>query len=58
MTPNTHVFRLPGVKSRKQKKYLEKTVLVVWSQTCGKMAEIVRKVTLKKIIRKIRTFMG
>ena len=29
----------------KKKKYLEKTVLVIWSQTCGKMAEIVRKVT-------------
>ena len=40
------------------KKYLEKNVLVMWSQTCGKMAKIVRKVTLKIIICKIWTFMG
>ena len=30
----------------------------MWSQTCGKMALIVLKVTLKKIVFKIRTFMG
>jgi len=30
----------------------------MWSQTCGKMPKIVRKVTLKIIICKIRTFMG
>ena len=41
-----------------KKKYLEKTVLVFWSQTCGKMNKIVGKVTLKKIICKIHTFMG
>ena len=41
-----------------KKKYLEKTVLVMVSQTCGKMANIVRKVTLKIIISKIWTFMG
>ena len=58
VTPNRHVLRHPGVKNRKQKKYLNKTVLVTWSQTWGKMAYIVRKVTLKKIILKTRTFMG
>ena len=55
VTPNTHIFRQPGVKNRKLKKYL---VLVMWSQTCGKMAKIVRKVILKIIIFKIWTFMG
>ena len=40
VTPNTHVFRHPGVQNRKQKQIFKKkkTVLVVWSQTCGKMA--------------------
>ena len=46
------------LKFRVKNKYLEKTVLVMSLQTCGKMAKIVRKVTLKKIIRKIWTFMG
>ena len=41
-----------------KKKYLEKAVLVMWSQTCRKMAKIVLKVTLKIIICKIWTFMG
>ena len=41
-----------------KKYYIEKTVLVMVSQTCGKMAKIVGKVTLKMIICKIQTFMG
>ena len=41
-----------------KKKYLEKPVFVIWSQTYGNMALIVRKVTLKKIVFKIWTFMG
>ena len=28
--------------------YLEKTVLLMWSHTCDKMAKIVRKTTQKK----------
>ena len=43
---------------KNKKNYLEKTVLVMWSQTCGKMPKIVRKLSLKIIICKIRTFMG
>ena len=36
------------------KKYLEKkTVLVMGTQTCGKIASIVRKVTLKKKFEKL-----
>ena len=30
----------------------------MWYQTCGKMAKIVRKITYKKIVCKIPTFMG
>ena len=49
MTPNTHVTRHPRVWSKKQNKnYLEKIVLAMWSQICGKMAKIVHKFTLKK----------
>ena len=33
---------------------LEKTVLIIWTQICGKIAEIVHKMTLKKIIVKFR----
>ena len=40
------------------KKNICKKVLVKWSQTYGKMALIVCKVTLKKLVCKIRTFMG
>ena len=32
-----------------KKKYLKTTVLVMWCQTCGNMAKIVRKITFKKI---------
>ena len=31
-----------------KKKYLVKTVLVTWCQTCGSMAKMVRKITSKK----------
>ena len=41
-----------GVYNRKQKKIFRKTVLVMWSETCGKMARIARKITLKKKIVK------
>ena len=42
-----------------RKGYLEKkTVLVMLCQTCENMAKIVRKITLEKIVFKIRTFMG
>ena len=41
-----------------KKKYLEKTISVMWSQTCGKIAKIVRKITLKKLVSKIWTFIG
>ena len=47
-TPNYYVMRHPGVQNRKQKKNIQKkTVFVMWSQICGKMAYIERKVTLK-----------
>ena len=42
VTPNTHITRHPGVLSTKK---IEKTVLVMWSQTFGKMAQIVCKIT-------------
>ena len=32
-------------KIQTQKNYLEKTVVVIWSQTCRKMAKIVNKIT-------------
>ena len=41
-----------------KKKYLEKTVLVIWSQTCGKIARIVCKITLKKIVWKFGLSLG
>ena len=45
-----------GVENKKD--LLEKTVLVIWSQTCGKMASIVRKITYKKLFLKLRLSFG
>ena len=39
-------------------KIFHATVPLMWCQTCRNMAKIVRQITLKKIVRKIRTFMG
>ena len=46
-------------KVKNKPKYLEKkTVMVIWPKTCGKMDKIACKVTMKKIVYKIWTFMG
>ena len=59
MTQFTHVSRDFEAKSRKQtKKSFEKNVLLMWSQICGKMALIVRKITLKNKLFKIWTSRG
>ena len=43
VTQFTHVSRHFGAKGKKQQtKARKKTVLVIWSQICGKMSEIVR----------------
>ena len=35
--------------------FIEKTVLKMWSQICGKNAMLVHKVTLKKKCKKVKT---
>ena len=48
-----HVQRYFGALSRKQNnKSLEKTVLLIWSQTCKQIALILYKITYKNIICK------
>ena len=47
-----------GALSReRQKKSLEKTVLIIWSQICEKMALVVCKITYKNIIFQV-IFLG
>ena len=56
VTQFMHVYRqLWALSTKQQQKSLWQTVLKMWSQICGKIAMLVKKVTLKKKVQKSKT---